>query len=464
MTIVALGKTDEIGASCHFLMLDGTGLVIDAGADPEEEGPKSMPRFDLISGNPEWWVDHAVITHAHHDHIGSLPVLIQHFPHVLIHMTKATRQLADFVLPASARLQRRKLREGSSNAEPLFDEEQLEVYSYLYLTHEPEEDFDITGIRGRTPIKARFYSAGHVLGSVGVLVKFEEDGRERRIFYTSDTNMRPQFILPAGEYPEEPVEVLIMESTLGADPEAELTTRRTEERKFAEALKRVIDRGGTVLIPVFAMGRAQETLALIDRFKERGLISDVPVYTAGSMRAVADVYDKTRHNTPRLNPEFEVFGVDQRRLPRSDSAVQEALSNPSIHVMASGMMFERTISNRLAQQIVEDEKNGLFLVGYAREDSPAHRVLVAAEQGRGTTAVIDESRGPQPINCDVDRFRFTGHSHRRDLIQLVEKLAPKKVVLVHGENEARTWMADNIRFFYPEVEVLMPEEGEPIEV
>ena len=465
MIFTALGKTDAIGASCHFLKIGETGLVLDAGVDPEEDGPDGLPDFDLIHRRPEWYVDHAIVTHAHHDHLGALPILIQQFPHVLVHMTRATRALADFLLPASARLQRRRLREGSSTHEPLFKEEDLEVYSYLYLTHELEEPFNVTGVREQVPIKARFYNAGHILGSAGVLLTFEEDGAERRVFYTSDTNLRSQAIIPGGTYPEEPVDVLILESTMGADAEAELTTRKTEEKKLGEALKRVIERGGTALVPVFALGRAQEVIALVDRFKRRGVLpEDVPVYTAGSLRAIADVYDKTRFFTPRLNPDFQVFGVEQRRLPRSETAKLNALREPSIHVVSSGMMFERTISNVLAQELVEDEKNGIFLVGFSKEDSPADRLLKAAEEGKGTDVRLNGSDKMQPVNCEVERFRLSGHSHRRDLIQLVEKLRPKKVVLVHGEEDARTWMADNIKFFYPEVEIFRPKAGEPLDL
>lgn len=465
MVYVALGNTEAIGASCHYLRIDGTGLLFDAGMDPEEEGPAGLPRFDLIRKNPGWYVDHAVITHAHHDHIGALPVLIQRFPHVFVHMTNATRQLADVLLPASARLQRRRLREGSSTAEPLFNEEQLEMYAYLYLTHELERDFDLTGVQGKVPVKGRFYSAGHILGSAGVLLQWEADGRPRRLFYTSDTNLRPQAIIPGGDYPDEPVDTLLMESTLGADPEAERTTRRTEEVRFAEAIARVLARGGTVLIPAFALGRAQEILALIDRYKQRGVIpAETPVYTSGSMRAVADLYDKTRFITPRLNPDFQVFGVEQRRHPRSQAAKLVALGEPSIHVASSGMLFERTLSNELAQELVEHEKHAIFLVGFAKEDSPAYRLLEATQQGPEAPVVVSAARGPQPLRCQVERFRFSGHSHRRDLIELVERLKPRQVVLVHGDEGARQWLADNIRFFYPEVDVWLPRVGEPIEL
>jgi len=464
MIFVALGDTEAIGANCYFVKLDGTGLVLDVGVDPNEEGPESLPRFELIHRNPDWYIDHAIVTHAHHDHIGALPVLLREFPHVLVHMTRVTRQLADLLLPASARLQRRRLQEGRSSYGPLFDEKQLEGYSYLYLTHEPGQDFSVTGLRGRSPVRARFYYAGHVLGSAGVLLTHEEDGRRQRIFYTSDTNMRAQAIIPGGDYPEEPVDVLILESTAGADPEAERTTRRLEEERFGEAVRRVLDRGGSVLVPAFALGRAQEVLAVIDRLKrEKTLPADVPVYTAGTMRAIADLYDRTRFVTPRLDPSFEVFRVEQRRLPRRLEAVRQALAEPAIYVLSSGMMFERSLSNRMAQLLVEDERHAIFLVGFAREDSPAGRLLAAAEAG-ADEIVLDEQRGPQPLRCEVARFRFSGHSHRRDLLRLVERLQPRHVILVHGDEDAREWMADNIRFFYPEVNVWMPRSGEPLEL
>ncbi len=465
MVYVALGDTEAIGASCHFLKVEETGLILDAGSDPEEDGTDSLPRFELLRKNAEWYVDHCIITHAHHDHIGALPVLIQQFPHVLVHMTRATRQLADLLLPASARLQRRRLREGSVTSEPLFTEEELEVQSYLYLSHDLNEPFSLAGVRGKDAVHATFYNAGHLLGAAGVLIEAEEDGVRRRVFYTSDTSLRPQAIMPGGEYPEGPVDTLILESTLAADPEAENTTRRTEEKRFEEAMQRAIARGGTVLIPVFALGRAQETLALVDRFKKRGIIpEDLPVYTSGSMRAVADLYDKTRYVTPRLNPDFQVFSVEQRRMPRSEGAKLSAVSESSIHIAASGMMFERTLSNELARMLIEDEKNAVFLVGYAKEDSPAARLMQARAEGKGTEVSLGAGAPPQPVNCDVERFRFSGHSHRRDLIQLVERLKPKKVLVVHGEEEARVWLADNIRYFYPDVEVVLPSVGEALTI
>jgi len=465
MIFASLGETEEIGASCHFLLVDGTGILLDTGADPEKEGSASLPDLSRIHDRSDWHVDHAIVTHAHHDHLGSLPTVVKQFPHVNVHMSAATRQLASILLPASARLQRRKLKEGSTSVDPLFSEEDVEASSYLYLAHELENEFDLTGLRGGFEVSGEFFDAGHVLGSLGVMIRCVDGGEQKSIFYTGDTGLTSQTIIPGASYPDEKADILLLESTLGADALSETFTRKGEEKRLGESIARVLNRGGTVLMPVFALGRSQEMVALIDRFKSRGIIDeDVPVYTAGMMRAISDVYDKTRHTTPRLNDEFQVYGVPQSRLPRSQSGLNGVLNQQGIFLVGSGMMFERTISNKIAQQLIGNEKNGVFLVGFAREDSPAANLLEAREKGKGTEVTINPSRGVQTVNCDVDRFRFSGHSHRRDLLKLVDHFQPEKVVLVHGERKAKEWMADNIRFFHPEVEIIVPEFGQILEL
>ena len=348
---------------------------------------------------------------------------------------------------------------------PLFAEEDVEACSYLYQSHELETDFDLSGLKARFEVSGELYDAGHVLGSVGVHITWVENGKERTLFFSGDTGLRNQTIIPGATYPDDPVDVLLLESTLGADPDAELFTRKAEEKRLGKAMSKVLKRGGVVLMPVFALGRAQEMLALVERFKTRGLIDDsVPVYTAGMMRAISDAYDKSRQTTPRLNEEFEVFGVKQRRLPRTQGGLNEALKQPCILAVGSGMMFERTISNKIAQMLVENEKHGVFLVGYARDDSPAALLAEARAAGKGTMVTINKAHGPQAANCDVERFRFSGHSHRRDLLSMVDMLQPEKIVLVHGEKAAKQWMVDNIKFFYPEIEVMMPATNDVIEL
>jgi Cft2 family RNA processing exonuclease len=464
MKFIALGDTDGIGASCHFLDIANTGLVLDAGTDPRREGPDSLPRFNLVRDQADSYVDHALITHAHHDHMSSLPVLAREFPHVKAHMTDATSRLLKFLLPAAARLQKKRQRKGETTHDPLYTEEELEVLSHLYLTHDLGDHFDVTGTQGESSLTARFHSAGHILGSVGVELQFEENGRARRLFYTSDTNMQAQTIIPGGQYPDS-TDVLMLETTLGADAEAEQTSRPEERERFRETLSRVLDRGGTALIPVFVMGRAQEMLVLLGQLKREGAIpADVPIYTAGSMRAIAELYDETRDTTPRNDPSEQVFAVEQERVPYEAEAKSEILSGPGIMVVSSGMMFEPTLSNVLARRIVENEDDAVLLVGHPAEGTPARRLQEAAEQGPGAPVMLAEGHGPQPIYCTVERFRFTGHSDRRDLLKIVEQMQPNTVLLVHGDPEAQEWMARNIEHFYPEINVRRPEWGNMIEL
>lgn len=469
MKFLALGDTEDIAASCHFLEIEGTGLVLDSGTDPRREGPDSLPKFDWVRGRAQSYVDHAVITHAHHDHMGSLPVLVEEFPHVMAHMTDATKQLLEFLLPASARLQEKRYEQHETPHEPLFTEDDLSFLSHVYLTHELEEDFDLTGMQGQSSVRGQFYSAGHILGSVGVELRFEEedaDGhtRERKVFYTSDTNLQPQSIIPGGDYPSE-ADVLILETTLGADEEAEETSRPEEFERFRDTLGRVLERGGTALIPVFVMGRAQEMLAMLHRLKQEGSIpADVPIYTAGSMRAIAGLYDDTRKTTPRLDEDFQVYDVEQERVPYSSEAKADVLEGPGIMVVSSGMMFEPTLSNVLARRIVENERDAVLIVGHAVEGTPARRLQEAASEGPGAPVMLADGHGPQPVYCTVERFRFSGHSHRRDLLKLVDHLAPETILLVHGEPEAQAWMQRNIEEQHPSIDVRRPDWGDLIEV
>lgn len=469
MKFLALGDTEDIAASCHFLEIEGTGLVLDSGTDPRREGPDSLPKFDWVRDRAQSYVDHALITHAHHDHMGSLPVLVEEFPHVMAHMTDATKKLLEFLLPASARLQEKRYEQHETPHEPLFTEDDLSFLSHVYLTHELEEGFDLTGMQGASSVRGQFYSAGHILGSVGVELRFEEEdgdgrARQRKLFYTSDTNLQPQSIIPGGDYPSE-ADVLILETTLGADEEAEETSRPEEFERFRDTLSRVLERGGTALIPVFVMGRAQEMLAMLHRLKQEGSIpADVPIYTAGSMRAIAGLYDDTRKTTPRLDEDFQVYDVEQERVPYSSEAKAEVLDGPGIMVVSSGMMFEPTLSNVLARRIVENERDAVLIVGHAVEGTPARRLQDAASEGPGAPVMLKDGHGPQPVYCTVERFRFSGHSHRRDLLKLVDHLAPETILLVHGEPEAQAWMQRNIEEKHPGIDVRRPDWGELIEI
>lgn len=454
MDFVSLGRASDIGASCHYLGSGGSGIVLDAGADPNEDGPASLPDFSPLKNHD---VNHVFITHAHHDHIGGIPELNKNWPGASFHMTPATRTLTKIMLYSSASLQRRKFDEGSSPFRELFNEEDLEETLDIFCSQDYGEWFNLKPVEAR----AKLYYSGHLLGSAGVLLTTPD---ERRIFYTSDTRRGHQTVIPGAEYPHKPVDVLIMESTLGADPDAETVTRDEEEARFAERIAAVLDRGGTVLLPVFMLGRAQEILALLGRFKNQGLIDpETPIYTAGKLREVSRIYDDYRLSTPRIDPHFTVFSVKQREFPFTRKAKQKSLNQPGILVLTSGMMIEKTLSHRVAVEIVEKEKHAIFFVGFSREDLPAGKLLHAALHGP-KEILLSPDRGMQPIACDVDRFRFSGHAHRGELTALAEQLKPKTIVLVHGATEAKQWLKENLQIRCPLARILTPAQGEFVRI
>lgn len=458
MRYLSLGDTDDISASCHHITFGGTGLVLDAGMDPNQDGYAALPPFELLRDRP---VDHIVVSHAHHDHLGALPVLAQEIPNAPIHVSRPTAMLAEQILPSSARLQKRRVREGSTDQAPVFDVETAEALGYVYDTHLLDAPFSLAGAKAEGPLSGTFYHAGHVLGAVGVLVEGYENGKRRSLFYTSDTSVQPQTILPEADFPDGPVDVLLLESTLGADPEAETASRKGEQKRFGAALADVLTRGGVALVPVFALGRSQDVLAMIGQFKSEGVIpADTPIYTAGAMRGIAEIYDKTRVSTPRLDPDFEVYGVDQLRLPRGGKRLDEAFARPGIFVVTSGMLFERTPSFALAQRMVTDEKNGIFFVGFSKEGSPGDMLQKAAEAGEKMT--FDDAQGPLTVRAQIERFRFSGHAHRQDLVDIVDRVQPRTVVLVHGETEAKEWLKAAIEEKHPDVTVHIPVQGEEL--
>jgi Cft2 family RNA processing exonuclease len=296
-----------------------------------------------------------------------------------------------------------------------------------------------------------FFEAGHVLGSTGVLLRTEG----RTLFYTADVNFDDQTIAQAAVFPEQKIDILIMECTRGDTPAAPGWSRSTEEKRLMQAIENAFTRGGCVLIPVFALGKTQEVLAILYKLR-REKILDFPIYIGGLSSKITEIYDRRAQMGRRQLPRLQLLD-DLRPFVLNAENIHDAGARPGrVYALSSGMMTPKTLSNIFAQRVVDQPRHSIFFVGYADPESPAGilRSALANEQ-----VTIDPNRAPQAVRCHIEQFQFSAHASRESLIAFAERLAPKKVLLVHGDPSAVEWMRARLISGLPKSEIIVPTPG-----
>lgn len=442
-----LSGATEIGSNCYLLDLDGVRVVLDSGMHPKKEGLAATPEFGLIDGDP----DALFVTHSHLDHIGTVPLFQEKFPRTQVFMTLGTTVIGEAMLHNSVNVMTSKRTSEGISEYPFFTHKELERAAQSWIDRPYNEAFRI-GPDGQ--VLATLYDAGHILGSCGVYL---ESASGHSVFYTGDVQFEDQSVIPGADFPADGVDTLIMECTRGAAERAEHYTRSGELKRFARAIAETIEGGGAVLIPVFALGKSQEMLYNIQRFKDEGLIPDVPVYFGGLSSKVTTLYDKLSDVTPRMKPGYKLKDtVDFVPLPRQGKSPLR-VSAGNIYLVSSGMMSEKTISNQLAEQVLPHEKDSILFVGYCDVDSPAGW-LKATPQG---DTVQLQSSGAQKVTrrCRIESFDFSGHAHRESLVEYVKLLKPRQIVLVHGDPDAIEWMRSTLQAELPDARFIVPEPG-----
>ncbi len=264
---INLTRATEIGANSYYLGAAGQGLVLDSGMHPASEAEAALPNLNAIDGRR---VDAIVVSHAHQDHIGTLPVMMRRHPTARIFMTEATNDIGNALLHNSVNVMTRQREEIGVTLYPLFTHRETERatdrWQYCPTNRRITLEGERAGPIGEDPVTFEFIDAGHVLGSAGILLRAEG----RTLFYTGDVNFDDQTIMQAAAFPEAEIDVLIMECTRGDSPTPAGWTRQGEEQRLAPAIGDAFDSGGCVLIPVFALGKTQELLAMLHQVQARG--------------------------------------------------------------------------------------------------------------------------------------------------------------------------------------------------
>jgi Cft2 family RNA processing exonuclease len=419
LEVVVLGAASSIGASCFQILIGPYEVILDCGL--RQKGSKPLPAFELLK-KP----DLLLISHAHQDHLGALPYFHSLHPGVPMVVTPPTKEIAQVMLKDALKIQQQR---ECGDSPSLFNEHEMEKSLFhLGIQHFGTDFEPLPGL------KVRFIKAGHILGAACIWLRYGN----RSLFYTGDfhiANSPTTEGLKLEDLSEiKPVDMLITEGTYG---NAEHASRKKQERELIESVYQVISAGGNVLIPAFALGRAQEIILAIKNHQLFNSLK-IPVYVDGLVRSVTQVFrenieylpqalqNSAREQEPFFNPEgsppvIPIASGSERAL---------AMAKPSVIIASSGMLTEGSPSFQYASVLLERENAAIFLNGYTDEESPGRRIQSFYT---GQTTMFGNKE--ITIQAAIKRFNLSAHADKLGIHQIISALKPSHLILVHGERK-----------------------------
>lgn len=442
MEITFHGAAQTVTGSQHLLEVNGRQLLLDCGLY-QGARQEAEVRNRLFFYPPDT-VDALVLSHAHIDHCGNIPTLVKRGYHGSIHATYATRDLCKYMLGDSGHIQesdaaflnKQAVKRGNGKqkwVEPLYTVAEAEKALRHFDGHAYHKPFQV--MRGVT---ATFYDAGHILGSASVVLDIEENGRHCRLAFSGDIGRLNLPILRDPTLLEE-IDYVIMEATYGGRnhrPPAEALI------ELKQVVQQVVARGGKLIIPAFALGRAQEIVYELNQLMRTGAIPRLPVYVDSPLATEAtevfsehqELYDE---ETLRFIRRYltQPFEFDTLRYVSSveESKAINSQPGPLVIISASGMCESGRILHHLRNNI-EDPRNTILIVSWQAPHTLGRRIAERQSEVR----IFGERYKLQAQVAIINGY--SGHAGHDFLLSWAMALRPrlKKVFLVHGEPEALT--------------------------
>lgn len=445
MKITDLNPHGGIGANSWLVELGSFTLVVDAGLSPKENGPGALPRLDLTRDKA---VDLVLLTHCHLDHLGAIPVLMRYHPAAMLVMSPPSKLLAKRMLHNSCNVMSRQKAELGIAEYPLYGHQEIERLGERIFPIAYDNPRFFSSRTGEV-LTVTYHFAGHIPGAAGITLEYQK----RKIFFTGDVLFNAQYILPGAKFPRQPVDTLVMETTRGKQERAGVYSREAEVQRLLGVIRDTYAGGGSVLIPVFALGRMQEVMSILHRGLRSRQIPEAPIYASGLGLDLVDYFDEIDRKTGGVKFRRQVMkDLKVRKLPdklRPGKAPKER----GIFIVSSGMMVENTPSYAVAAMLLNDPRSALCYVGYCDPETPGG-VIQRLEPGAEYRFEALEYKAP--LRMARHRFDFSGHADREELWQLAVDVDPRAVVLTHGDPEARAWFVERFKQERPRTKVIDP--------
>ena len=413
-----LGGAGSIGASSTLVQVGDTSVLVDCGVRFTKLNP--LPDLDALTNTQ---LDGILVTHAHSDHTGGLPVVHSAYPQTPIYMTPPTSDLVRILQRDALKIMNSEEKESEV---PLFSEKHVdEMLENIIPVHFYEK-------KSIGEIDFTIYPASHIIGAGMIHIETPYGN----ILFTGDYSVTPQKTVPGLEVPDIHVDILITESTYGNRMHSD---RKASENKLVQTVSEVIENGGKVLIPAFAIGRAQEVLTILKQAIANQKLSSVPVYVDGMVRQVCNIYgDHPRYTTPYIAKQSRKGHAFYNKNVTSVLAKsrKDILSGgPCVIVSSSGMLTGGP-SAYYAEHLSNDEKNAIVITGYQDEESPGRALLSLLDADNKDKSIAINGR-ETTISCQIKSYSLSAHADRLQIVSLIDRLNPKTVVLVHGDDEAK---------------------------
>jgi len=433
MKFTDLNPHGGIGANCSLIEIDGFRFVIDSGLHPKFAGAESLPIHSFLERNS---LDFIILTHCHLDHLGSLPILSREHPDAPVFLSYGSSIIARRMLSNSISVMRRQRSELNLRELPLYGREDLSSLYDRMKTAPIGKPMTIQK-DGRS-LEVTLHHAGHIAGAVSVGIQ----SKKEKIFFTGDVLFNDQRTLDGAIPPLDPVDVLITETTRGSTPRNPSRQRENEMVNLLEETRKTLSRGGSVLIPVFALGRMQEMLVVIDEAFRRKALPKVPVFCSGLGMDLVNHLHEVAKNSEHLHFSRKVLKtMGARPLPRRIEPGRD-LPMQGIYLVSSGMLVERTPSYMLSPSILKDDRNSILFVGYCDPSTPGGKLLEAQP---GQPFDFEAIECSEQVRAKIRQFDLSGHADREELLALAEKLSPKSIFLHHGDPESRDWFSQALK-------------------